>query len=180
MPFSRRSSQPRNRTQVSCVSHTAGRFFTQWAIGEAQIKQYGYVSPQARERQIYHVTYMWNQKKWYKWTYLQNKNRPTDIEIKFMVAKRERWGKNKWGGGINIRMLLFSWRKQSIFMGGKTILPDGRILIPPLVHQLSDYRTKEHLTFFSACRNATVATTLAATDSLRNPIALLSSSVSSI
>ena len=30
--FSRASSQPRNRTQVSCI---AGRFFTNWAMGEA-------------------------------------------------------------------------------------------------------------------------------------------------
>ena len=32
-PFSRGSSQPRDRTQVS---HIAGGFFTSWAIGEAQ------------------------------------------------------------------------------------------------------------------------------------------------
>ena len=31
-PFSKRSSQPRNRTGVSCI---AGRFFTNWAIREA-------------------------------------------------------------------------------------------------------------------------------------------------
>ena len=30
-----------------------------------------------------------------KWTYLQSRNRPTDIKNKFMVTKR------KWGGGIN-------------------------------------------------------------------------------
>ena len=34
-PFSRGSSQPRNWTGVSCI---AGRFFTNWAIREAQIK----------------------------------------------------------------------------------------------------------------------------------------------
>ena len=33
VPFSRGSSQPRDRTQVS---HIAGRFFTSWATGEAQ------------------------------------------------------------------------------------------------------------------------------------------------
>ena len=33
-PFSRGSSWPRNRTVVSCI---AGRFFTNWAIGEAHI-----------------------------------------------------------------------------------------------------------------------------------------------
>ena len=33
LPFSRGSSQPRDRTQVS---HTAGGFFTNWAIRETQ------------------------------------------------------------------------------------------------------------------------------------------------
>ena len=48
-----------------------------------------------RERQIsYDITYTWTlKKKWYKWTYLQN--RPTDIENKLMVTKGERgWGIN--------------------------------------------------------------------------------------
>ena len=36
-----------------------------------------------RERQIpYDVAYMWNLKKWYKWTYLQNRNRQKNKEIK--------------------------------------------------------------------------------------------------
>ena len=49
-----------------------------------------------RERQIsYAITYMWNLKIWYKWIYLQNRNRPTDIEKKLMVTKGER------GRGIN-------------------------------------------------------------------------------
>ena len=49
-----------------------------------------------RERQIpYNITYMWNlKKKWYKWTYLQNRNMLTDIENKFMVTKEENKG---WG-----------------------------------------------------------------------------------
>ena len=34
-----------------------------------------------RKRQIaYDIGYMWNLKKWYKWTYMQNRNRPTDTE----------------------------------------------------------------------------------------------------
>ena len=40
--FSRRSSQPRDRTQVS---HIAGRFFTVWATREAQEYQSGSPSP---------------------------------------------------------------------------------------------------------------------------------------
>ena len=47
-----------------------------------------------RERQIY-ITYMWNLKKWYKWTYLQKRNRHTDIENKLMVTKGDGGG---WGG----------------------------------------------------------------------------------
>ena len=35
-------------------------------------------------------------KKWYKWTYLQNRNRLTDIENKFMVTKGD-----SDGGEIN-------------------------------------------------------------------------------
>ena len=46
-----------------------------------------------RERQIpYDVTYMWNLKKRYKWMYIQNRNRPTDIEHKLMIAKGEGLG----------------------------------------------------------------------------------------
>ena len=36
-------------------------------------------------------------KKWYKWTYLQNKNRFTDIENKVMVTK----GESEDAGGGN-------------------------------------------------------------------------------
>ena len=40
-----------------------------------------------RERYIsYDITSMWNVKR-YKWTYLQNRNRVTDIESKLIVAK---------------------------------------------------------------------------------------------
>ena len=51
-----------------------------------------------RERQIsYDIAYMWNLKKWYKWTYLQNRNRVTDVENKLMVTMGERRGKDKLG-----------------------------------------------------------------------------------
>ena len=45
-----------------------------------------------RERQTsYDITYMWNlkKKKKYKWTHIQNRNRPTDIENILMVTKGE-------------------------------------------------------------------------------------------
>ena len=50
-----------------------------------------------RERQIlYDITYMWNIKRWYKWIYLQNRKRLTDMENKLMVTKGE-GGRNKLG-----------------------------------------------------------------------------------
>ena len=45
-------------------------------------------SKSERERQVsYDITYMWNLKKWYKWTNLQNQNKQTDLENKLMVTK---------------------------------------------------------------------------------------------
>ena len=47
-------------------------------------------SKSERERQIpYDITYVWNLKYDTKWTYLQNRNRLTDIENKLMVTKWE-------------------------------------------------------------------------------------------
>ena len=46
-----------------------------------------------RERKIsYEITYMWNLKKWQKWTYLQHRNRLTNIESKLIVTKEESGG----------------------------------------------------------------------------------------
>ena len=37
----------------------------------------------------YHL-YVESKKKWYKWTYIQNRNRPIDVENKLMVTKGEK------------------------------------------------------------------------------------------
>ena len=51
-----------------------------------------------KEIQIsYDITFMRNLKKWYKWTYLQNTNRLTDIENKLMVIKGDSGGGDKLG-----------------------------------------------------------------------------------
>jgi len=40
------------------------------------------------ERQIpYNISYMWNLKKWYKSTYLQNRNTVTYVENRVMVTR---------------------------------------------------------------------------------------------
>ena len=60
-----------------------------------------------RERQIlYDIAYMPNLKKWYKWTYLQNRNWVTDVENKLMVTKGEE-GDDKLGDWIDTYMLLY-------------------------------------------------------------------------
>ena len=70
-----------------------------------------------RERQIsyvitymisYDITYMWNLKKWCKWTYLPNRNRVTDVENRLMVTRGERGGGGiNWEIGIDVDTLLY-------------------------------------------------------------------------
>ena len=51
-----------------------------------------------REKQIlYNIAYTWNLEKWYGWTYLQSRNRDTDIENKWMDTKGEREGWEELG-----------------------------------------------------------------------------------
>ena len=48
------------------------------------------------EKDKYGITYMWNLFKWYKWIYLQNRNRLTGTENKLMITKGD-----SVGGEIN-------------------------------------------------------------------------------
>ena len=47
------------------------------------------VSQTEKDKLSYDITYLWNPKKWYKWTYLQSRNRFTDTENKCMVTEGE-------------------------------------------------------------------------------------------
>ena len=49
---------------------------------------------------------MWNLEKWHRWTYLQSRNRDTDVEDKLMDTKGERGGGMNWEIGIDIYTLL--------------------------------------------------------------------------
>ena len=53
-----------------------------WVIGsEVDVPRVSYRVKSEREKQILHInTYVWNLEKWYRWTYLQGRNRDTDIE----------------------------------------------------------------------------------------------------
>ena len=50
-------------------------------------------SKSEREKQIYLNTYMWNLEKWYRWSYLQSRNRDTDVESICTDIKGERGGR---------------------------------------------------------------------------------------
>ena len=63
-------------------------------------------SKSEREKQITYINaYMWNLEKWYRWTYLQSRNRDTDIENKRMDTKGGRGGGMEGEIGINIYTL---------------------------------------------------------------------------
>ena len=50
------------------------------------------------EKQIsYNNAYMWNLEKWYRWSYLQSRNRDSDVDNRCMDTKGEK------GGGAEFR-----------------------------------------------------------------------------
>ena len=58
-------------------------------------------SKSEREKQILRVNaYMWNLEKWYRWTYLQSRNKDTDLVNKCRAIKGEdgEWNKLEDGG----------------------------------------------------------------------------------
>ena len=56
-----------------------------------------------RERHTsYDIAYMWNIRKGYKWTYLQNRNRVTYVENKLIVTRGKGGGGIHWEIGINM------------------------------------------------------------------------------
>ena len=73
-------SHKKQWNNVICSNMVGPRDYVKWSKSD-------------RERQIsYNITYRWNLKKRYKWTYLQNRNKFTDTENKLMVTKVEREG----------------------------------------------------------------------------------------
>ena len=61
---------------------------------------------EVRERQIYDIAYIWSLKKWYKWTYVQNKNRVTDVENTYGYPGGKGRGGINWKTGIDTYTLL--------------------------------------------------------------------------
>ena len=65
-----------------------------------------------RTRNIkWHSLYAESKSKWYKWTYLQNRNRLTDLENKLMVTRGKGWGEgivNEFGTDMST-LLYLKW-----------------------------------------------------------------------
>jgi len=50
-----------------------------------------------REKQISYINpYKGNLERWYTWSYLQSRNRDTDVKSKYTDTKGERAGERKW------------------------------------------------------------------------------------
>ena len=64
-------------------------------------------SKSERETQIYINTDMWNLEKWYRWSYLQSRNRDINVENKCMDTEGER-GSVGWIGSLGLTYI-HSW-----------------------------------------------------------------------
>ena len=60
-----------------------------------------------KEKQIFrNMAYMWNLEKWYRWTYLQSRNRDTDNREQTMDTKEGRGGRMNWDWYIHIYTIM--------------------------------------------------------------------------
>ena len=71
----------------------AGRWIDLETVIQSEVSQ--------KVKQIsYNIAYMWNLEEWYRWTYLQSRNRDTDVENKLIDTEEERRGGINWEIGI--------------------------------------------------------------------------------
>ena len=76
---------------------------------------------QTEKDKSYNITYMWNLKKWLKWTYLQKRNRFIDTEYKCVVYWREQMGGNvEWRLGLagfsRCKLLYMEWISNKVLL----------------------------------------------------------------
>ena len=82
-PFSRGSSQPRDRTQVCCI---AGRFFTSWATREALFLEGTYYLSPYRGKQKNYFKYFWKTKWFSVFTGTHLKGQSLQLPFKYAVG----------------------------------------------------------------------------------------------
>ena len=77
-------SHKKKRNWVICRDVDGPRdYHTEWSKSDTEIQM------------SYDIAYMWNLKIGYKWIYLQNRSRVTDVENNLMVTRG--WGVDKLG-----------------------------------------------------------------------------------
>ena len=77
----------------------SGSFLEMWMDLECVIQS----EVSQKEKKMYINAYMWNIEKQYRLSYLQSRNRNTEIENKCMNTKGGRWGGwRNWGIEIDI------------------------------------------------------------------------------
>ena len=72
-----------------------------------------------KEKDKYHmISFICGIKIWHKWTYLQNRNRLTDIEIRLVVAKWEggRRGMDWEFGVVRCKLLHLEWTNNKVLL----------------------------------------------------------------
>ena len=65
------------------------------------------IPSEMRQANIVINAYIRNPEKWYWWTYLQGRNRDSDIENRLLDAVRQREGGMNWETGTEIYSLLY-------------------------------------------------------------------------
>ena len=79
-----------------------------WRGGKVQIIIPSVVSETEKDKYYMLSLICGIQKKWYKWTYLQDRNRLTDLENELMVTRGQEWGEGIFRElGINMYTLLY-------------------------------------------------------------------------
>ena len=89
-------------------------------------------------KQILYISiYMWNQEKWYRWTYLQGRSRDSDIEKNVWTH----WGKSgmNWESSINIHTLPYVKEKA----GGNLLYSTGNLAWCSVVAYSGGMRARE-------------------------------------
>ena len=54
------------------------------------------VTQEEKNKYCIFMQYMWNPEKWYRWTYLQGRNRGTDVEKRYVDTEGEAEGGTDW------------------------------------------------------------------------------------
>ena len=88
------------------LNHKKGRIWVRSSEVDETRVYYTEQSKSEKEKQISYInTYIWNLEKWCWWTYLQGRNKDSDIENRLMGTVGEKEGGTNWESSIEIYTL---------------------------------------------------------------------------